>query len=238
MAIVGRRLELGRTIADRINQTNPGAAIALECDVIHEADVARSVEATAKKFGRLDILVNNAGMVEVRDLHDYTEAQWDRVMGVNVKSMFFAFKHAFPLLRAARRGYVVNVGSISSFVGQARTPVYTTSKHAILGLTRSIALDYAAHGIRCNCVCPGITDTPMLWEHLNVRPDPAAALAERLQRVPMGVRLTPLDVAKTVRYFSCEDSAGVTGTSVTIDCGYLTAAEWQCTGPTLFQEEV
>jgi NAD(P)-dependent dehydrogenase (short-subunit alcohol dehydrogenase family) len=238
VAIVGRRLELGRKIADRINQTIPGAAIALECDVIREADVARSVEATAKKFGRLDILVNNAGMVEVRDLHDYTEAQWDRVMGVNVKSMFFAFKHAFPLLRAARRGYVVNVGSISSFVGQARTPVYTTSKHAILGLTRSIALDYAAHGIRCNCVCPGITDTPMLWEHLNVRPDPAAALAERLQRVPMGVRLTPLDVAKTVRYFSCEDSAGVTGTSVTIDCGYLTAAEWQCTGPTLFQEEV
>jgi NAD(P)-dependent dehydrogenase (short-subunit alcohol dehydrogenase family) len=238
VALVGRRLELGRKIEDRINQTTPGAAIALECDVSREADVARSIEATAKQFGRLDILVNNAGMVEVRDLHDYTEAQWDRVMGVNVKSMFFAFKHAFPLLRAARRGYVVNVGSISSFVGQARTPVYTTSKHAILGLTRSIALDYAAHGIRCNCVCPGITDTPMLWEHLNVRPDPAAALAERLQRVPMGVRLTPLDVAKTILYFGCEDSAGVTGTSVTIDCGYLTAAEWQCSGPTLFQEDV
>ena len=76
----------------------------------------------------------------------------------------------------------------------------------------------------------------MLWEHLNVRPDPQAALDERLQRVPMGVRLTPLDVAKSILYFSCEDSAGVTGTSLTIDCGYLTAAEWQCTGPTLFQE--
>jgi NAD(P)-dependent dehydrogenase (short-subunit alcohol dehydrogenase family) len=236
VAIVGRRLELGRSIADRINRTTPGAAFAIGCDVAKEDDVARSIAATVEHFGRLDILVNNAGVVEVRDLHEYTEAQWDRVMDVNVKSMFFAFKHAFALLRAARRGYVVNIGSISSFVGQARTPVYTTSKHAILGLTRSIALDYAAHGIRCNCVCPGITDTPLLWEHLNVLPDPQAALDERLRRVPMGVPLTPLDVARSILYFSCEDSAGVTGTSVTIDCGYLTAAEWQCTGPTSFQE--
>jgi len=238
VAIVGRRLELGRKIATRINQRIPGAALALACDVGKERDVEQSIAATVKAFGRLDILVNNAGMVEIGDLHKYSEAQWDRVMGVNVKSMFFAFKHAFPLLRAARRGYVVNVGSISSFVGQARTPVYTTTKHAILGLTRSIALDYAAHGIRCNCVCPGITETPMLWEHLNVRPDPRAALEERLQRVPMGVSLSPLDVAKSILYFSCEDSAGVTGTSLTIDCGYLTAAEWQCTGPTAFQKAI
>ncbi len=175
-------------------------------------------------------------MVEVRDLHEYSESQWDRVMDVNVKSMFFAFKHAFPHLRAARRGTVVNVGSISSFVGQARTPVYTTSKHAILGLTRSIALDYAVHGIRCNSVCPGITDTPMLREHLNVRPDPDAALAERLHRVPMGVALTPMDVAKSILFLSCEDSAGVTGTSLTIDCGYLTAAEWAADRPTAFQQ--
>jgi NAD(P)-dependent dehydrogenase (short-subunit alcohol dehydrogenase family) len=235
VAVVGRRGELGRAIAERIAKAG-GVAIALEADVSREEDVRRSIGATAEKFGRLDILVNNAGMVEVRDLHEYSAEQWDRVMNVNVKSMFFAFKHAYPHLRAAKRGYVVNVGSISSFVGQARTPVYTTSKHAILGLTRSIALDYAADGIRCNCVCPGITDTPMLWEHLNVRPDPQAALDERLRRVPMGVPLTPLDVAKSILYFGCEDSAGITGTSVTIDCGYLTAAEWQCSGPTAFQE--
>lgn len=237
VAIVGRRLELGRRIAARINRRTPGAALALACDVSAESAVARSIADTVAQFGRLDILVNNAGIVEIGDLHTQTEAQWDRVMAVNVKSMFFAFKHAFPHLRAARRGYVVNVGSISSFVGQARTPVYTTSKHAILGLTRSIALDYAASGIRCNCVCPGITETPMLWEHLNVRPDPRAALDERLSRVAMGVSLSPLDVAKSILYFSCEDSAGVTGTSLTIDCGYLTAAEWRCTGPTAFQKK-
>jgi NAD(P)-dependent dehydrogenase (short-subunit alcohol dehydrogenase family) len=237
VAVVDHRLEAARKVAARINGLTPGAAVALAADVSKESDVKRAIAATVKRFGRLDILVNNAGIVEIGDLHTYTEAQWDRVMDVNVKSMFFAFKHAFPHLRTARRGYVVNLGSISSFVGQARTPVYTTTKHAILGLTRSIALDYAASGVRCNCICPGITETPMLWEHLNVRPDPQAALAERLQRVPMGVSLSPLDVAKSVLYFSCEDSAGVTGTSLTIDCGYLTAAEWQCTGPTFFQEK-
>ncbi len=235
VAIADNRPAAARAVARRINASG-GTALARTTDVANERSVARSIAATVKKFGRLDIVINNAGIVEIGDLHTHTEAQWDHVMAVNVKSMFFAFKHAFPHLRAATRGYVVNLGSISSFVGQARTPVYTTSKHAILGLTRSIALDYAAHGIRCNCICPGITETPMLWEHLNVRPDPRAALNERLNRVAMGVSLSPLDIAKTALYFSCEDSSGITGTSLTIDCGYLTAAEWQCTGPTAFQQ--
>jgi NAD(P)-dependent dehydrogenase (short-subunit alcohol dehydrogenase family) len=157
-------------------------------------------------------------------------------MAVNVKSMFLATKYAMPHLRKNRRSYIVNVGSISSFVGQADTPVYTTSKHAVLGLTRSIALDFAADGVRCNCVCPGITDTPMLREHLDSTPDPEATLADRLRRVAMGVALTPADVAKSILFFSCEDSSGITGTSLTIDCGYLTAAEWETTGRTAFME--
>ena len=95
---------------------------------------------------------------------------------------------------------MVNVGSISSFVGQAATPAYTASKAAVLGLSRSIALDYAAVGLRCNCVCPGITDTPMLREHLNKTPDPEATLADRLRRVPMRSALTPEDIARAVLY--------------------------------------
>jgi NAD(P)-dependent dehydrogenase (short-subunit alcohol dehydrogenase family) len=142
--------------------------------------------------------------------------------------MFFAFKHAFPYLRKNRRSYVVNLGSISSFVGQSGTPVYTASKGAVLQLSRSIALDYARYGIRCNCVCPGITDTPMLRQHLNATSDPEAHLAKRLNRVPLNVALTPADVAKSILYFACEDSAGITGTSLVVDAGYLAAAEWNC----------
>ena len=122
---------------------------------------------------------------------------------------------------------MVNIGSVGSFIGQANTPSYITSKHAVLGLSRSIALDYAADGLRCNCVCPGITDTPMLRYHLDTTPDPEATLAERLRRVPLGTALTPGDIARSVLYLSCEDSAGVTGTSLVVDAGYTAAAEWE-----------
>jgi NAD(P)-dependent dehydrogenase (short-subunit alcohol dehydrogenase family) len=226
VALVGRRIDRGQAIADEIEAAG-GRAVAIACDVSRENDVRDSIETTVAALGGLHILVNNAGMVEVKLLHDYSEEAWDHLLAVNVKSLFFATKHAMSHLRQNRRSYIINVGSISSFVGQASTPAYTTSKHAVLGLTRSIALDYAASGIRCNCVCPGITDTPMLREHLDATLDPEATLAQRLRRVPMGVALTPLDVARSILFFSCEDSAGVTGTSLTVDCGYLTAAEWE-----------
>jgi NAD(P)-dependent dehydrogenase (short-subunit alcohol dehydrogenase family) len=235
VALVGRRTDVSRAIAEQINASG-GHALAIACDVGREDQVRASIEQTAAALGGLHILVNNAGMVQVRLLHECSAEDWDVVMGVNVKSMFLATKYAWRHLRKNRRGYIVNVGSISSFVGQARTPIYTTSKHAVLGLTRSIALDYAVDGIRCNCVCPGITDTPMLREHLDTTPDPEATLAERLRRVAMGVALTPMDVAKSILFFSCDDSAGVTGTSLTIDCGYLTAAEWETNGTTAFME--
>jgi NAD(P)-dependent dehydrogenase (short-subunit alcohol dehydrogenase family) len=225
VGLAGRRLTLSKRIAAEI-KSEGGEALALACDVSKEKDLRDSIRKTVKRFGRLDIIVNNAGMVHIKALHKYTEREWDRVMDANVKSMFFATKHGILHLRRSGRGYIVNVGSISSFVGQATTPVYTTTKHAVVGLTKSIALDYARAGIRCNCVCPGITDTPMLREHLNMNADPEGALRNRLRRVPMGIALTPHDVAKAVLYFSCEDSAGVTGTSLVVDAGYLTAAEW------------
>jgi NAD(P)-dependent dehydrogenase (short-subunit alcohol dehydrogenase family) len=225
VAVVGRRLNLARQVSKQI-ESSGADALAIGCDVASEAAVRDSVKKTVNRFGRLDILINNAGMVHIKQLHLHTEAEWDRVMNVNVKSMFFAVKHAVAHLRRAGSACIVNVGSISSFVGQALTPVYTTSKHAVVGLTRSIALDYAADGIRCNCVCPGITDTPMLRKHLNAQPNPEAALAARLKRVPLGIPLSPEDVARTILFLSCNDSSGITGTTLTIDAGYLTAAEW------------
>ncbi len=225
VALAGRRVALSRRIAKEL-KAEGHEALPLACDVSLESQVRNSLRRTAARFGRLDILVNNAGMVDVKPLHKYSGSDWDHVMNVNVKSMFFAVKHALAYLRRSQSACIVNVGSISSFVGQALTPVYTTSKHAIVGLTKSIALDYAAEGIRCNCVCPGITDTPMLREHLDTQPDPAAALATRLRRVPLGVSLTPNDVARSILFLSCEDSSGITGTTLIIDAGYLTAAEW------------
>jgi len=203
-----------------------GRAIAIAADVSSESDVRASIDQAARTFGGLDVLVNCAGVVHVAPLHEYDEADWDRLMGVNLKSIYFSVKHGMAHLRRNARSYVVNIGSISSFVGQAATPAYTASKSAVLGLSRSIALDYASIGLRCNCVCPGITDTPMLRHHLGKAGDADAALANRLRRVPTKTALTPADVARSVLYFSCEDSAGVTGTSLVVDGGYLAAAEW------------
>ena len=209
-----------------VSKAGADKCVFIKADVSNELQVRDSIVQTYERFGGLDIIVNCAGIVHVKVLHEYDEADWDKLMGVNLKGIFFSVKHGLRYLRRKSRSYVVNIGSISSFVGQASTPAYTSSKAAVLGLSRSIALDYASIGLRCNCVCPGITDTPMLREHLNKTVDPEKTLDERLRRVPMGVALSPRAIAKAVLYLSCEDSAGVTGTSLVIDGGYLATAEW------------
>ena len=209
VAIIGRSEKDGNRVAEEISKMG-GKAIFIKCDVTKANEVNKSIDLTVETYGGLQILINNAGIVDSKELHKYTEEEWDWVMDVNVKSMFLAFKYAFPFLKRNQRSYVVNIGSISSFVGQDNTPVYTTSKGAVLQLSRSIGLDYAKYGIRSNCVCPGITDTPMLHTHLDTAPDPEAHLAERLRRVPLGTILTPTDVARSILFFSCEDSAGIT----------------------------
>lgn len=215
----------GTQLAEEINASG-GRATFTHCDVASETAVRDSIARTVGEFGGLQVAVNCAGIVHIKLLHEYEESDWDRLMGVNVKSIFFSIKHALQHLQKNKRSYMVNVGSISSFVGQASTPAYTASKGAVLSLTQSIALDYASIGLRCNCVCPGITDTPMLREHLNSTPDAEETLRQRVRRVPQNRAMTPEDIAKSIVYLSCEDSSGVTGTSLVVDGGYLTAAEW------------
>lgn len=235
VAVVDIQIERGLKVAERI-QDHGGRAVFLECDVGQEDQVRTSIDRTIDNFESLQIIVNCAGIVDVTPLHEYSEDDWDYLMSVNLKSVFFSLKHGLAHLRQNQRCYMVNIASVSSFVGQASTPAYTASKHAVLGLSRSIALDYATDGLRCNCICPGITDTPMLRYHLSTTPDPERSLANRLRRVPLGIALMPTDIARAVLYFSCEDSAGITGTSLVIDGGYSAAAEWQTTGQTRFMK--
>ena len=225
VALADHRADHAEALAQAIRDQG-GQALAVPADVAVEETVRDSIDRAAEHFGGLQIVVNSAGIVRAGLLHETSAEEWDRLMAVNVGGVFFAVKHAIPHLRRNPRSYVINLGSISSFVGQASTPAYTTSKAAVLGLSRSIALDYASIGLRCNCICPGITDTPMLREHLNKTADPEATLVARLRRVPLATALTPTDIARSALYFACEDSAGVTGTSLVVDGGYLAAAEW------------
>lgn len=222
-------------VADSIRDAG-GSALAVPCDVSQESEVQASIQEGAGQFGGLQIVVNCAGVVDVGPLHEYSADAWDSLMGVNLKSIFFSLKHGISYVRQHSRSYMVNVGSVSGMIGQANTPAYIASKHAVLGLTRAIALDYAADGLRCNCICPGITDTPMLRYHMRTSPDPDAALRSRLKRVPIGVALTPEDIARSILYLACEDSAGITGTSLVIDGGYTATAEWENAQPTRFMD--
>ncbi|WP_152266707.1 SDR family NAD(P)-dependent oxidoreductase [Agriterribacter humi] len=222
VALIDIKKKEGSEVAESI-RSGGGIAEFFFCDLNVEESIHSSIENTVKFFGDLHILVNNGAVNFVKDLHEYSSEEWDWQMSVNLKAIFLSFKYAYAHLRKHASSHIVNIGSVSSFVGQAKTPGYIAAKGAVIMLTKSIAIDYASEGIRCNAVCPGITDTPMLRAHMGNDVD----IQERLQRVPGGRMLKPKEIAGSVAYLCCDDSAGVTGISLIVDGGYLATAEWK-----------
>lgn len=224
------------TVADLDDKVGAATAAAIaargaqslyvHADVAQEADVRALVAATVAHFGRLDIVVNNAGVVAVQTVEVSSVEDWDRVMAVNVRSIFLTTKYALPHLRTAGGGAILNVASVSSFVAQQGTPAYCASKGAVLMLTKALALDYGRQGIRVNCLCPGITDTPMLRYHARHAADPDAHLAQRLERVPMGEMLYPEDMGRAAVFLCSDEATGITGASLVVDGGYIACAEF------------
>ena len=235
VALVDIQTAMGEAVAADIRAAG-GMATYHDCDVTQEDAVQASMDRAAAAQGGLTHIVNCAGIVHVAPLDEYTVEDWDRLMGVNLKSIFLSIKHGISHLRQQRRSYMVNIASVGSFIAQGNTPAYIASKYAVLGLSNNIAVDYAKDGLRCNSVCPGIVDTPMLQFHMNTTPNPEETLRNRLKRVPMGIIITPEDIAKSVLYLSCEDSVGITGTSLVVDGGFIAPAEWE-TETTRFMDE-
>ena len=195
-------------------------------DVTREAEIVQMIGETADRWGQIDILFNNAGVVLVKPIEQMLEEEWDRVMAINVKAAFFAIKHVVPHMRRAGKGAILNTGSIASLSGQVGTPVYSASKGAIALLTKSLALDLGRDRIRVNCICPGITDTPMLREHMGHGSEGDARIRARLSRVPTGEILTPDDVARAAVYLVSDDSEGITGILHVVDGGLTAASEF------------
>jgi len=228
------------TVADLNDEVGAATAAAIaargaeslyvHADVAQEADVRALVDATVARFGRLDIVVNNAGVVAVQTVETSSVEDWDRVMAVNVRSIFLTTRFALPHLRTAGGGAILNVASVSSFVAQQGTPAYCASKGAVLMLTKALALDYGREGIRVNCLCPGITDTPMLRYHARHAADPDAHLAQRLERVPTGEMLYPEDMGKAAVFLCSDEATGITGASLVVDGGYIACAEYSAGG--------
>ncbi|MDQ2774415.1 MAG: SDR family oxidoreductase [Acidobacteriota bacterium] len=225
VALLDREEEGGQAASAQI-RARGGTCEFFRVDVAAESEVIAALQRIVQRFHGIDHLVNNAGMVLVKGIEDCTADEWDRVIDVNLKSVFLMVKHSLQWLRRSTQPSVVNIGSVSSFIGQQGTPAYVASKGGVLLLSKALALDLAPDGIRVNCVCPGITDTPMFRSHVNTTPDPERTLRERFGRVPLRRALSPREIADTVLYLSSDQSSGVTGTSILVDGGYTAAAEW------------
>lgn len=190
----------------------------IQCNVSVESEVIAAFEQVRQQFGGVDILVNNAGIQRYGTVTETSAEAWDEVMNVNLKSLFLCAKYAIPSMLEKNKGVIINMASVQAFVSQPKVAAYTTAKTAILGLTRSIAVDYAPY-IRCVAVCPGTIDTPMLRDSIALSPDPGEVMQECID-MHLTKRIgTPEEVAELVKYL-CDDKASfVTGQAIRIDGG-------------------
>jgi NAD(P)-dependent dehydrogenase (short-subunit alcohol dehydrogenase family) len=196
-----------------------GNALFIRADVSVAADCERAVRETVGVFGRLDILFNNAGLVRRATVLELTEAEWDRVMAVNVKAIFLMCKYAIPVMAQAGGGAIINAASGWGLVGGRKAAAYCASKGAVVNLTRALALDHAGQNIRVNCICPGDTDTDMLRDEARQLGEPADRfLADAAQR-PLGRVGQPEEIAQAVLFLASEASSFVTGAALVVDGG-------------------
>ena len=190
----------------------------IHCDVSKADQVEGAFNQIDVRFGAVDVLVNNAGIQRYSTVTDTTEEEWDLVMNVNLKSAFLCSKYAIPMMQKRGKGVVINVASVQSFITQCKVAPYTTSKTAMLGLTRSIAVDYAPE-IRAVAVCPGTVDTPMLRWAANQSPDPEEVYREVREMHLMQRIAEPVEIADLIMYLSSDKAAFITGQAIRIDGG-------------------
>jgi 3-oxoacyl-[acyl-carrier protein] reductase len=206
---------------DEYSQLNISRAT---CDVRREAEVATLINNAVKETGRLDILVNNAGIGMVKPITDVSEDDWDNCIDTNLKGPFFGCKHAIAPMLAVGGGAIVNTASNAGLLPRSHDPVYSISKLAVVGLTKSLALCHAKDKIRVNCVCPGpVGDTGMMNADLDVATDRDATILQFIAASPIarahGRMISPEEVAEAILYLVSDAAAMVTGTAIAIDGG-------------------
>lgn len=194
------------------------------CDVRKLEDLQRLIDSAASATGRLDILVSNAGITQVGQVDDISESQWDACLDTNLKAAFFGAKFAIPHMRRAGGGAIVHSASNAGLLPRAHDPVYSTSKLALVGLTKSLALSHSHERIRVNCVCPGpVSDTGIMQHDIDSQPDPAETVRRIINASPLaralGRMVTPEEVAEAILYLVSDAAVMVTGTAIAIDGG-------------------
>jgi NAD(P)-dependent dehydrogenase (short-subunit alcohol dehydrogenase family) len=192
--------------------------LGVHCDVASEAEVAAMVEKTVSAFGHLDAAFNNAGIqIPAGEIVDVPNEDYERVMAINLRGVWNCLKHELRHMREQGSGAIVNCSSIGGLVGLEFLAAYHGSKHGVIGLTKSVALEYAARGIRVNAVCPGTIDTPMVAEMVAKRPE---AMAEIMKKQPIGRLGRPEEIASAVLWLCSDASSFVLGHALVVDGGF------------------
>lgn len=213
VAVVDRDEAAARATATAIGSD----ALAIGGDVSGAADCEHAVTETAERFGGLDILVNNAGIIRRSTVEDITEADWDLVMAVNVKSVMLMSRYAVPYLRAAGGGSIVNTGSGWGIQGGGRAVSYCASKAAVVNMTRAMAIDHGADNIRVNCVCPGDTATGMLAEEARQLGEDVRTFYDEAADRPLRRIGQPRDIASAIAFLAGDGAAFVSGAVLPVD---------------------
>jgi NAD(P)-dependent dehydrogenase (short-subunit alcohol dehydrogenase family) len=199
-----------------------GQALAVTGDVAIEDDVRRMIDEGARRFGALHVLYNNAGVLwkdRDRSVLETDEGHWDRVMAINLKSVFWVTKHGIPHLQRAGGGSIINIGSVSGLVGFTRAQdAYTAAKGALIALTRSLAIQFAKDQIRCNLIHPGIVDTPLQSPYLTDE-----LRQEFKTGIPLGRIARPREIAYGALFLASDESSYMTGAELVMDGGFTAA---------------
>lgn len=196
-----------------------GKAQFIKCDVTQNEDIKRSVQETIKTFGRLDFAFNNAGIEGAQALtSDCSMENWNRVIDINLKGVWLCMKHQIPEMLKQGHGAIVNCSSIAGLIGFPGIPAYVASKHGVIGLTKTAALEYAKKNIRVNAICPGVIQTPMIERFIHGE---AQVRKQLVDGEPIGRVGNPEEIAAAALWLCSESSSFVTGHSLTVDGGWV-----------------
>ena len=210
----------------RLIEAEGGAGIPFACDVTSSAECQKMVEACLAAFGRVDVLHNNVGVTVPGGPVELAEEQWDRLMRINVKSMFLTCKHALPHMERQGGGVIVNIASVNAIRSLPAIAIaYAASKAAVIALTREVAVQYAAKGIRANAILPGLLDTPMVIAQLTSAygGDVEEMLRRRARLCPTGKQGDAWDTAHAALFLASDEAKYITGTTLVVDGGLTSA---------------
>ncbi len=210
----------GEQVIEKIANAGQRARF-LPCDVTRTSDCKKVVEYALEQFGRLDILFNNAGIIRRATVVDLSEDDWDRVMDVNVKSVFLMSRCAIPIMAKQGGGVIINTASGWGLTGGAKAAVYCASKGGVVLLTKAMAVDHGPQNIRVNCICPGDTDTAMLRNEARQLGEGDEKFLSEAAKRPLGRVGTPEEIAQAALYLASGASSFVTGTALIVDGGGL-----------------